>query len=224
MERNESGDWSVVPLSQPEAATNNRFVAMVDEAADQRQPQPINPMQNAVGRQVNDTSKTYDIFTLKRWNLDLTIDRVQVCLWMLILMMKIISTLAVISFWLAVLFCLKSLPGWQGPQRVITGYVRRRDFINNQHQIPANDHFLEDLFPFQDRQLSFQLLIAFAHDALAENAVLNVLVPILVDDPIVCLMLMLLAFIINHAATFTHGCLRQANHAVRTLAKRRRTA
>ena len=224
MERNERGEWIAVPLNQPEAATNDRVVANVDEAADQRQPQPINSVQNAVGRQVNDTSKTYDIFTLKRWNIDLTIDRVQVCLWMLILMMKIISTLAAISFWLTVLFCLKSLPGWQGPQRVITGYVRRRNLINNQHHIPANDHFFEDLFPFQDRQLSYQLLIAFAHDALAENAMLSVLVPILISDPIVCLMLMLLAFITNHAATFTHGCLRQANHAVRTLAKRRRSA
>lgn len=223
MERNQNGEWVAVPRNQPEAATDNQVVARVDEAADQTQYQLTNPVQNAVGGQVN-ASKTYDIFTLKRWNIDLTIDRVQVCLWVLIMIMKIMKMLAVVCFWVAALFFLKSLPGWEGPQRVINGYVRRRDLLHNQQVIPEGDVFWADLFPHAHQQTSYQIWIEFAQDAFAENNLFAIFIPILVSDPIVCSLVAFFFFLVSHAVTFIHDCLRQANHATRTLAKRRRTA
>jgi hypothetical protein len=223
IERNQLGAWVSMPQNQTESTADDQAVAIPDDI------QVTSPEQN-VGGQDKSQSQTINILTLKRWKIETTLDRVQVCLWTLFLIAKLLSTLAVISFWIAAFFTLKTLPVWNGPQRVFDGYVRRRNAavanarIQNE-LVDLADNFWEDLFPAADNDACHQLNVQYTDRVLEPNVVLfQRRLPILLNNPVVWMLVMMITFSAFHMLSFVQDCLRQANHVTRTQAKRRRPA
>ena len=225
MERNAYGAWVAVPQNQTEATDMVQVVANRDDIEEQRQTQVISSEQNVVGRQNETQSQAMNIFTLKRWKIETTIDRVQICLWTLILITKIFSILAVISFWIAVFFWLKSLPAWEGPQRIFNGYMYRRDAAANNVALRDDEAFLHDVFPGVESLMSYQLSFVLTDSGFhPSRAVFAMGLALLLKNPVTWLIIMIMTFACYHVSSFVHDCLRQASRAAGTLAKRRRTA
>lgn len=115
-----------VPRSRTDSTAGDQVVALV-ENEEQSQTQFRSSGQNTIDGQKTSEEQAINFFTLKRWKIATTIDRAQICIWTFMFIMRILSTLSVICFWLAVIFCLKTLPFWAGPRHVIDLYRMRND-------------------------------------------------------------------------------------------------
>ena len=204
--------------NQAESEAVDRAIANRDGI---EQTQAISPEQNVVGEQNTTQSKAYNAFTLKRWRIDTTIDRVQICIWILILIMKVVSMLSVISFWISLFFWLKSLPGWEGPQRIFNGFARRRAAGINNQVIPADDSLWDDLFPVAEALLSYQLNFTVEDSAIQPNLNLyGFRVPLLTANPVMWLLFMGIIFCCYNIASIVYGSLLQASTVMRNFARR----
>lgn len=168
-------------------------------------------------------------FTLKRWKIESTIDRTQICLWTFIMMMKLLMLVVVVSFWIASLLFVKTLATWGGFQRVMDGFARRRemalnavgDQAGNANDAGADDGqnqetIWEDLFPAGIRFASYHLNLIVSDSGLrAARPVFGLRFALLLTNPIVWLLVILILFISHHLIKFVHDCLQNALQATR---------
>ena len=162
------------------------------------------------------------LVSLKRWQIAVTPDRAQVCLWSFNMIIKFLSMLSIISFWFCVAMCIKTLPGWHGPIQVFQGYWRRRDIIQAGNQVEAGDTLWEDLFPLQDTLNSYTLTLGLTETGHDDARVIHGrLIPLLLTHPFLWIGSMALSFFSYHFLSFIHGCLQRATRATNAIARRR---
>lgn len=200
IERNSAGAWTAIPQDQTEVTAGYR-----DDIEEQRQTQ----------------SQTFDIFALKRWKIQPTIDRTQICFWALMLITKLLSILTMISFWISLFLVFKSSIVWKGPHRIVTGFLHRRNQTNAGVAVSASDGFWEDVFPSYDSISTYQLhckLTSSAYDS--AKTIYDTRLPLLLDNPVIWSFITLILLIGYHLLSFVHDCLQQASRTTRTLAKK----
>lgn len=220
--RNSRGEF-IAPSDGQVVAVENQVAA---NAAEQRQ----------VVAPVDNTTKFGALVTLKTWQIAVTPDRAQVCLWSFLMITKFLSILSIISFWFCALMCIKTLPGWNGPNQVIAGFVRRREPAaapvapaadapaDPPANPPAPDNIWTDVFPAAEALNSYTLRLALTQNGnQAAPVIWGRQIPLLFGNPLVWMILIALSFFIYHFLSFIHGCLERAYRATTVIARRRST-
>lgn len=217
VERDPSGTWTAVSQGQAETTADNQAVANRDGNLEQSQTQGINSNQGVVNKHRNTQSQS---FNWKRWKIEPTTNRTQMCLSTFISITQLLSLLAVIFFWIAFFMFFKSLIFWQGTQRIVEGFMRRRELVILQRPIQPDDSFLHDLFPDNLGIGSYQLYVEIAESAL-EGAVIfySWRFSLWLTHPFTWLLMMFIFFMSYRLLSFVRGCLQHAHRATRTCKK-----
>lgn len=166
---------------------------------------------------VEDKSDLEALVTLKRWQISVTPDRAQVCLWTFMSITRFLFMLSITSFWFCVVMCIKTLPVWNGPIHIFEGYVRRNNIGDTATPVGDEGNLWADIFPPQETLQSYTLTVALAATGHHGAPVLySYPIPLLVRHPLVWGCLMVLSFSGYHFFSFIHGCLPGASHATKT--------
>lgn len=206
--RNSIGEF--VPVADGQVATvENQVAANADE-------------QRQIASPVENKTNFGALVTLKNWQIAITPDRAQVCLWSFLMITKFLSMLSIISFWFCAIMCIKTFPVWNGPTQVFEGYRRRGDIIEAGNQVPDGDNLWEDLFPAMETNNAYTLKLALNETgAVMAPTIYGYSIPLLINHPFVWAGLMALAFFNYHFLSFIHGCLERAYRATTAIARRR---
>lgn len=206
-QRNPQGEF--VPVAENQVATvENQVAANADE---QRQ------IASPVGDSFFGT-----LVALKRWQLAVTPDRAQVCIWSFLMISKFLYMLAFCSFWLSIVMCIKTLPVWNGPVQVFDGYMRRRGIVQAGNQVDDEDHMWQDVFPAMETLHAYTLKLTLAETGhLMAPVIYGYSIPMLFRHPFIWMGLASLSFFSYHVLSFIHGCLQRANRATNAIARRR---
>lgn len=177
-------------------------------------------------RQTATPAKTRTYFgaliALRNWQIAVTPDRAQVCLWSFIMTTKFLSMLSVISFWVCIIMCTKTLPAWNGPTNVFAGHMRRKDIIRAGNQVDAKDNVWADIFPPMESLEAHSLKIALTETGRPGAPVIyGHTIPLLLKHPLVWASLAALSFLTRGFLSFIHGCLERAYRATTAISRRR---
>lgn len=177
--------------------------------------------QRQVVSQVTSRTDFGALVTLKRWKIAITPDRAQVCLWAFIMVVKFLSILSIVSFWLCSIMCTKTLPTWDGPVQLFNGYRRRNGAAQN-IAIGVGDTWWRDLFPLRQTVAAYTLKIRLYESGFIQAPIIySYSMPILLSNPLVWMSLMAFTFSSYHFLSFIQGCLQQAKLAAKVFARRR---
>lgn len=199
-QRNPRGEF--IPATEDQVpAAENQVVANFGE-----QRQVAIPPQNNTGLGA--------LVALKNWQIAITPDRAQVCLWSFIMTTKFLSMLSVISFWVCITMCTKTFPSWDGGANIFGGFVRRREIIRAGNQLEERDGMWEDIFPLIESLDAYSLKISLTETARPGAPVIyGYQVPILFRHPLVWASLAAVSFLSRSFLSFIHGSLEQAYNA-----------
>ena len=201
MERDPSGAWTtvIIPQNQIVVAADNQPVATHGEIAEQIQIQ-------------SQTS------TWKSWKVVPTINSTEICLWFLIMIIKLLSVLTVIAFMLSLFLFLKTFIVWKGTQRVIVGIMRRlRRVIRFQEPNP-NDSLWDDLFFREEPETTtFDILIQIReYPPGIGRAIGEIVSPLWIHNPVLWLFILINLLISYYLLSFIHDSLQTTRHMIRT--------
>lgn len=204
--RNPRGEF--VPMVDDQAATvENQVAATADE-----QSQIVSPVEN--------TTNFGTLVTLKRWQIAVTPDRAQVCLWSFLMITKFLSMLSIISFWFCAIMCIKTLPVWNGPAHIFDGHRRRLAVAQAGNPVEDGDNLWRDVFPAAETLHAYTLQLVLAETGQHMAPVIyGYSIALLVRHPFIWAGLMALAFLSYNFLSFIHGCLQRANHATNAIAR-----
>lgn len=164
------------------------------------------------------------LVTLKKWQIAITPDRTQACLWSFLVITNFLCILSIIFFWVCIIMCIKTFPVWNGPIHIFEGFMRRRNIIAGGNQVDPEDNFWEDLFPRMESLEAYTLKILLTETGrIGSPTILGLQIPLLFKHPLVWACLMLLAFLEYCFLSFIYGCLKRAYRAI-TIHIRRRSA
>lgn len=205
--RNSRGEFST-EVGDQVATVENQVAANAEE-------------QKQIMRQVAGGPDFGALVTLKRWKIAITPDRAELCLWLFIMVVKFLSMLSIISFWLSLTMFLKTLPSWQGPVRLFDGY-RRRNQGGQNVVVNPDDNWWTDLFPRDQVLNSYTLWFGFYQTGDPDAVLLHdYTVPLVFRNCVVWIFLMAFFFCSYHFLSFIQGCLQQAKLAAKVFARRR---
>lgn len=147
-------------------------------------------------------ARYYNYITMGRFQIDSTIIRARICLWVLFPCIKILSILTAAVFWIAAPFYLISLVDWQISWKSI--YFAYK-YIGG---LPLADHVRRILFSNVGSNISYHLRVAI-HTSLyyRSPAICSTTLPILIDSPAALFFVMTFMFISHHLLCFAHDCL-----------------
>jgi hypothetical protein len=208
--RNPRGEF--VPDAQYQVETVEDQVAA--NAAEQRQ----------IASPAENITNFGTVVSLKRWKIAVTPDRAQVFLWSSLMIINFISMLAMISFWICTIMCIKTLPTWNGPIAVFNGIMRRNVIRVNPGPAayPPGDNIWADLFQQADAMNSYNLRLGLAQAGHADAELIYAYgIPLMLGHPLIWASAMTLLFLSYHFLSFIHGCIRRAHHATNVVARRR---
>jgi hypothetical protein len=173
-------------------------------------------------RAVTPAKKTTSFGTLaalRNWKIMITPKRTQICLWLLITIIRFLLMLSTISFWLCTTIAIKTLPAWNGPNNILVGFMRRQDTIRAGKQV-KEDHMWGDIFPPTESFEAYNLKIALTETAghLAP-VIYGCEIPLLFRHPLVWTSLAVLSFLTRRFLSFIHECLKQAYRTTTTTSK-----
>lgn len=162
------------------------------------------------------------LVTMKRWQIAVTPNREQVCIWLFLMITKLLSMLSIASFWFCALMCIKTLPAWNGLNGVFEGFRRRGNMINAGNQPQDGDGMWQDVFPELEVQESYSLELVLTESRYHGALVLySYAIPLLFRHPLFWGGVMALSFFNYHFLSFLHGCLQRANHTTKAIPRRR---
>jgi hypothetical protein len=206
--RNSFGEF--VPMAENQVATVENHVA----ANADKQRQIVSSGEN--------TTTFGTLVTMTRWQIAVTPNREQVCIWSFLMITKLLSMLSNASFWFCTLMFIKTLPTWNGAVRVFHGYIRRKDIISTGQALTDGDHMWEDLFPTPAVLEAYTLKLVVTDTAyVAAPVIYGYTMPLLINHPFFWGGVMALSFFNYHFLSFIHGCLQRASHMTKANARRR---
>lgn len=199
-QRNQRGEFIAMTEDQVETAAN-QVVANVGE-------------QRQVAAPARNSTKFGALVALRNWQIAITPDRTQLCLWSFIMITNFLSMLSMISFWICTTICVRTLPVWDGPARIFEGYMHRQSLHHAGNQVAEGDNIWTDIFPPAESREAYSLKIALTETA-SEGArvIFTQAVPLLFRHPLVWAGLTALSFLSRGFLSFIHGCLERAYRA-----------
>lgn len=245
LERNPLGEWVPVSNSQTEATVNVQSPSTTDTqievSADKQTTAYGRTMtrrdagkHQSADRHREAQTQISSFVTLRHWTIEPTIGRTRFCLWVLLLVVKFLSILMTISFWLSSLFFLRALVSWDGFYRIMRGIARRRaaarlediapgpgaaGAANAQGGAGGANHkdptFWTDVFPPEVSYASYQIYLAMTESPMQTARVFfRFRWPLLLSNPVVWLVLIIILFISQRLLYFLHDCLQNASQAM----------
>ena len=166
-----------------------------------------------MGPAKNDAFGALDLLT--KWRISITPSKAQVCLWAFITATKFLHMLSIATFWVSLIICVKTFPGWDGVSRLFYGIARRRSKGLAWNEFNFEDNFLLDLFPPEERDSAYTLHVSLTDGSRYMPPVLwEFTISPRLENPVFWLIMMNLAFINFYLLLFVHGCLKRAYRAV----------
>lgn len=207
-QRNQRGEFIAMPEDQVETAANQ----VVANFSEQRQ--AATPAKNSTNFGA--------LVALRNWQIAITPDRTQVCLWSFIMITNFLSMLSMISFWICTTICVRTLPTWNGPANIFDGYMRRRGILQAGNPVGEGDSLWADIFPPLESHEAYSLKIALTETARdAAPVIYRHVVPLLFRHPLVWAGLAALSFLSRGFLSFIHGCLERAYRATTATSRHR---
>lgn len=205
--RNQQGEF--IPLAEDQVATAvNQVAANVGE-----QRQTAIPAKN--------NTSFGALVALRDWQIAITPDRTQICLWSFMMITNFLSMLSIISFWICTTISVKTLPVWNGQTNIFEGYMRRQGIIQAGNQVDEGDNIWSDVFPPMESHEAYCLKIALTETARdAAPVIYRYVVPLLFRHPLVWAGLAALSFLSRCFLSFIHGCLERAYRATTAISRR----
>lgn len=169
---------------------------------------PIQPFTDVPPRA---QSRAANFITLGRFHIDSTITRLRICRWVLLLTIKMLSILTATVFWLATPIFLKNLLNWQAPGKIIYELTLR--YLSN---MPPTTPIWKNIFPGTDYSNSPHLRLTVHASSYQHSPIIyTTSIPLILDNPMIWLVLLVSMFIGHHLLCFTHDCLSKVSPTIR---------
>lgn len=152
-------------------------------------------------------SLAFNFITMGRFQIDSTITRARVFIWLLLLSTKMVSILTATAFWLATIIAIKNLLDWNGPLKILYFTVR---YLGGSP--PVKDLWSHIFLGTEYLSGPHLRLAVHNSDYIHSSAIYSTSIPILYDNPFVWLFVMALMFISHYFTCFAHDCLAKSAH------------
>lgn len=191
-------------LSKQDLAQNSQSKSGVRSEPEQ---QPTSskkiPIQPFFGVPPRAQTQIPNYITLGMFRIDPTIAKVSICKWVVLFTIKILSILTAILFWLATTICFKTLLSWKAPGQILYELT-----IRHLSGSSTTATIWRHLFPDTDYINSHHLRLAVHTSSYKHSPIIySTSIPLLLDNPMVWLSLMVFMFISHHLLCFSHDCL-----------------
>ena len=172
-----------------------------------RKQEPAQPLVEITPRA---QSPVFNFITMGRFQLESTIARAWICKLILLLTIKILSIQTAAVFWLAALICLKTLLNWQAPANVL--YELTYQYTSGSRSTtPIWSH----IFPATDYINSRNLRLAVHRSSYLNSPIIySTSIPLIIDNPVVWIFVMVLMFVSHHLLCFAHDCLSKVSPTI----------
>jgi hypothetical protein len=168
------------------------------------------PLQPCVVIPSRARSQAFNFITLGRFQVDSTITRLRICKLILLLTIKILSIQTAAVFWLASLICLKTLLNWQAPANILYELTYQYT-LGSRSTTPIWSH----IFPATDYINSRNLRLTVHRSSYLNSPIIySTSIPLIIDDPIVWIFVMVFMFVSHHLLCFAHDCLSKVSPTI----------
>ena len=156
-------------------------------------------------------SQAFNFITLGRFQTGSTITRIRICKWVVLLTIKILSILTATVFWLAAPIYLKTLLNWKAPGNIFYELTLR--YLSGS---PSTTSIWKHIFPGTDCSNSHHLRLAVHSSSYLHSPIIySTSIPLLLDNPMVWLFVMVSMFNSHHLLCFAHDCLSRVSPTIR---------
>lgn len=151
------------------------------------------PVQPFIDIPPRDQRQAFNFITLGRFQINSTITRIRICKFILLLNIKMLAILTATVFWLATAIYLKTLLNWEGPRHFFYELALR--YFSD---APQTTSIWRHIFPGTNYGNSHHLRLTVHRSSNLQSTVIySTLIPLLIDNPMVWLFVMVCMFI-NH--------------------------
>jgi hypothetical protein len=155
-------------------------------------------------------SQAFNFITMGRFQIGSSITRVRICKLLLLLTIKILSILTATVFWLSAPIYLKTLLNWQAPGKIFYELTLR--YLSGS---PPTTPIWRHIFPGTDCSNSHHLRLAVHSSSYLHSPIIySTSIPLLLDNPIVWLFVMVFMFSSHHLLCFAYDCLSKVSPTI----------
>lgn len=182
---------------------------------------PYNLEKRQTMKMVEEDTPIERLAPLHNWRLLVTVNRMQVCILTVSVLMRIISILAIIAFWGSIIMGFKTMTTWDGPQSLLRGIKRRDALTSSGATVPTDDNLWEDLFPAKESMQSYNIKLILADSGLDDaTRAYEYSLPLVTHNPLVWTGVNLASVFIYHIVVFLRGFLQRIGRWIKRIERR----